>query len=260
MAKGSTALVRWDQELAKRALVARGLEDSVAVGNFLSTKGGQLTYQGNPIEGNKLKCVVLAHILENKYYDSKFDPNTPSAPACYAFGTNDKDMAPHEKADSPQSKKCADCKHNEWGSSSRGRGKTCKNSRRLALLHADSLKKPEEIKSGTVVYLELPVTSVKGWAGYVQGLANVKKRPPSSVITEISVVPDPKSQFKVGFKLIEDISDNATLSPIMKRADEEAAKIGFAYPPMNPDAVKEKRGGKSNGKGGKAAKKPVSRF
>lgn len=257
MAKG-TALVRWDQELARRAQVAKGLEDSVAVGNFLSVRGGQLTYQGNPIEGNKLKVVVLAHVLENKYYASKFDPNTPSSPVCYAFGTNDKDMRPHEKAEDKQSEKCATCEHNEWGSSSRGRGKSCKNSRRLALLHADSLKKPSEITEGTVVYLELPVTSVKGWAGYVQGLANVKKRPPASVITEISVVPDPKTQFKVGFKLVEDINDNATLAPIMKRADEEEKKIGFAYPPSNPDG--EPKGKAKAKSAGKKTQRGVSRF
>lgn len=233
MAK-TQALVKWDEELARRAQISKGMEDSVSLGSFMSIRGGALSYNGNRIEGDKIKVIVLAHVLENKYFDKKFDPDSPSSPACYAFGVLDKDLKPHEKAPKPQADKCAECEHNEWGSSSRGRGKACKNGRRLALLHVDALKDKDGVKNSTVLYLELPVTSVKGWASYVQGLAQVKKRPPSAVVTEISVTPDPKTQVKVSFKFVDDVP-REQLGAVMERSDEMEKMIGFAYPTLEDE-------------------------
>lgn len=246
-----TSIVKWDEELARRAALSKGMEDSVATGNFLSVRGGQMSYNGNQIEGNRMKCVVLASVLENKYYDKKFDPDSPASPVCYAFGMNDKDLKPHEKAPSKQSEKCEGCEHNEWGSSSRGRGKACKNGRRLGLLHADSLKEKDGVKNGTVIYLELPVTSVKGWASYVQGIAAVKKRPPCAVITEISVASDPKTQLKVSFKVVDD-APKELLGELLERADAVEKMIGFPYPDFSED--------EGDRKPKKAAGKKKSRF
>lgn len=226
----TTALTTWEERLAARAQAAVEQEASVSAGQFISVRAGQLSYDGNAIAGNKMKVVVLDAILENAYYEGKFDPDNPAPPLCYAFGRDDKELAPHEKATKPQHETCKGCPHNEWGSADGGerRGKACKNIRRLALIPAEPLS-AEALGKSDVAYFKLPVTSVKAWAAYVRALAALRKRSPEGCVTEISVASDPKTQFKVSFNHVLDLK-NELLGVVMPRADTARDEIAFPYP------------------------------
>ena len=59
-------------------------------GEFFTLSGGILKFGGN-----QAGVVILDHIFENVYYSGEYDPNSPSAPVCYAFAVEESDIAPH---------------------------------------------------------------------------------------------------------------------------------------------------------------------
>src|SRR5882672_11283780 len=111
----NTLPANFEEQLRRDAAAAKDAEAGVGVGQFMSLRAGQLSFQGTPMPGNKMRCVVLSSILTNTYYPGEFDPNTPSSPVCFAFGRKEEGMAPHEKSTDPQWKDCASCAHNKFG-------------------------------------------------------------------------------------------------------------------------------------------------
>lgn len=247
-------LQRWDEELARQAQMAAGIEENVGGGgSFISTQGGVLTFGGAEIPGNKMNVIIVDHILENHTYGSKFDPDNPSSPICFAFGRDEKEMVPHELSSEPQHDKCIGCPLNEFGSADTGKGKGCKNIRRLALITEDGL---EDIENAPLSYLKIPVTSVKAWAGYVRQLATTLSRPPFGVVTEISLVRDAKTQFKVQFKLVESIESAEQIEALIARKKLVEQEIAFPYTPSLEDD-EPKRGNKKQAVRAAPARKQV---
>lgn len=238
-AGGKNLPTTWEARLASMAKESVQQEASVSTGQFISTRAGQLSYNGNPVQGNKLDAIVVDAILENCYYKGDFDPDNPAPPVCYAFGRDDKDMHPHEQSPEPQAKSCAECELNEFGTADRGKGKACKNIRRLALLPAQPLD-AEALEKAEIAYLKTPVTSVKGWAAYVRTLDALRKRPPIGVVTEISTVADPKSQYKVLFNHKLDLPA-APLEAVFARLEEVKSGIAFPYAPPSTEAPGAKK-------------------
>lgn len=238
--RGETAVANWDEELAKQAAAAAEQEASTGGGNFFSLRGGQLKLNGTVLPDNQMAVVVLDALIENVYYEGAFDPEDPQSPICYAFGRDDKTMAPHADATKPQAESCAACPLNQWGSlvvsGQQRRGKACRNRRRLGLIPAGTLKgmhftpfaTSEEIANAPLAYLALPPTSLGGFATYTKQLAGALNRPPRAMFTRIALVPDTKSQFKVTFTALNPVS-NELLGAVMARSKEVAAVIEFPY-------------------------------
>jgi hypothetical protein len=236
----SREVANWDEELAKQAAAAAETESSTATGNYFSTKGGILAWNDSPLKGNEMACVILDAVLENVYYGSDYDPDEPQGPQCFAFGRDEKTMAPHEdviEAGTEQNETCHGCPMNEFGTAEKGKGKACRNVRRLGLIPAGSFDKngmfePEEdeeaYKNAELGFLKLPVTSVKAYAAYVKTLAASMKRPPLGVFTKISVVPDAKTQFKVTFEALG-LVPNELMGIVMERKPEAVATIESPY-------------------------------
>jgi len=257
----STELTNWDEELAQYAKEVVAMEANAGGGQFFSLRGGQLTWQDAPLPDNQMAVIIVDHILENVYFRGPYDPDTPQGPTCYAYGRDDKTMAPHEMvvaAGHAQHEQCEGCPKNEWGSADTGRGKACRNTRRLALISAGEFAKgqfqlngaPENYRAGAVGFLKLPVTSVKGFATYVKQVAGVLNRPPFGVVTKIKLVPDPKSQFMVLFEAITEVP-SALLGPIMERRKVVVPTINFPYPDFEEEAASPKP---------KVAKKRAKRY
>jgi hypothetical protein len=170
---------------------------------------------------------------------------------------------------------CKTCWANEWGSAERGKGKACSNRRRLALIPAGTytpvkgggfeLEVEEDAahyQSTDVAYMKLPVMSVKGFAAYLKQVAEQFKRPLHGVLTRIYVEPDPKSQFRVKFELIEVIEDADIMPVLMQRNKAVRDEIEFPYIPRSdddePEQKQPQRAAKSNAKLRKSAK-PVKK-
>lgn len=238
--KPGKAMVSWSEELARRAQMAASIEENVGSGGaFISLRGGRLQYNGAEVPGNKMNVVVLDHILEYTFYLNGFDPDNPQPPDAYALGRDENTLRWHENSiaeldgEPIAGELCKNSSINQWGSAEKGKGKACKNQRRLALITEDEAADVESIKEATPVFLRVPVTSVKAWAGYVRQLEKTLQRPPLGVVTEISVVPDPKTQFKLQFKLVESIEDGDIIEALIAKAD--ATEIDFPYAPRDEE-------------------------
>jgi hypothetical protein len=211
----STAVADWQAEL--NALTVQTAEAEKPTGNWVSFKGGILSVGGTPMKGNKVEAVVIHSVFENQWYKERYDPNNPTAPHCFALAESDDDLKPHPDAAEPQAPSCAECAKNQWGSDpGGGKGKACKNVRRLAMIAATDL---ENVAGAEVAVAKLPVTSVKNWATYASQIANVLKLPPLAVKTEMSVEPDAKTQFQVNFSLVDKVPEEHLPALLSKRRD-----------------------------------------
>jgi len=251
-AKGK-AMTKWDEELAKRAEVAKKMEEnSLGAGNSISTKGGILSYHDNVIPGNKLNAIILGSVFLNTYYTEGFDPDNPSSPVCYAMqAETEKGMAPHEKSTEKQHETCQGCPQNVFGTADKGRGKACQNRRRLALITEDSLE--SGISDAQVAQLLVPVTSVRDYAKFTTDIAETLKRPPLGVVSEISLVPNTNkrsnAQWVMKFKAVREIDDEQ-IGDLLQKADSAEVHAALFAPFMEgaAPAAKPKKPAKALGK------------
>jgi hypothetical protein len=107
--------------------------------------------------------IVRANPNLNKvYYPDGYEEGSNEKPTCHS---NDS-IAPAADAASPQSKKCAVCPHNQWGSkiseTGEAKGKACSDSRRLAIIPEGDPERP--------MLLRVPAASLKTLLAYSQNL------------------------------------------------------------------------------------------
>lgn len=196
----------------------------------IGLRAGMLSVNGEAVKGNKLRVVALMSSAINTYYTTGFNPDVPSNPTCFALATMDEadDMRPHESVEKPMSDKCATCPKFQWGTDVKdgkpGRGKACKESRRIILLPADSLSSVEDVLGAELAMMKLPVTSVKVWGTFVNSLSATVNLPPYAAVTELSTQPDIKTQFKVTLTPVAKIANPAILDAVRQRF-EMASKI-----------------------------------
>ena len=235
----SNALIPWEEQLAKDAAISAGMEASTGSSLYFSMKSGVLSFNDMPMPDNQIAVIILDTILENVFYEGVFNAADPAPPVCFAFGREEADLVPHEVVfdhDQQRSDTCPSCPKNAWGTANVGKGKACRNTRRMALLPAgtliDNRFKPytEEdhfIKSAYGV-MKLPVTSVKGYGIFVKQITSVHSAPPYGFFTKIKVVPDAVTQFKVLFEVLGKIPNH--IGPIiMQRRKEAAISLDIPY-------------------------------
>lgn len=233
-------VVSWDAKMAEEAEIAAGLEKSTGGGQFFSLSGGVLSWQDAPMPNNEMAVIVLDSMFENVYYPERYNADHVTPPLCFAFAKAEEDLEPHESVvalgQHQSTTGCEGCEHNQWGSADTGKGKACRNTRRLAVLSAGTFNRDgdlelfeeEDFKGGQIGFLKLPVMSVKGYATFVKQVAATMKRPLYGIITRVHIVPDPKSQFRVMFEALDKV-DNAMMDTIMGRRVEAQSLIDFPY-------------------------------
>ena len=222
----STEVVSYEDQLAKMADAAVAAERSAATNVFLSAKGGILTYRSNPLVGNSINVVVLASPVERLFYADGYDPTKPAGPACFSLALQAVGMAPSALATGPQHATCQGCPQDQWGSAAKGtrKGKACRETRRLLLLTEDSIESVEKVQGAEIAAFRPPVTSLASYATYVQRIATVNRRPLAGVVTKLSIVPDPKNQFRMQLDFVRLIDDLEIVAALIKRGEEEAAR------------------------------------
>lgn len=220
-----TDVVSYEDQLAAMALENVKAEQSTMGATFLSTKGGQLAYRGEVLAGNKLQCVILAAPIERLYYDTRYDPTKIVPPTCFAIASVATGIKPIATIENPQHTSCDGCPKNEWGSATNGgKGKACRETRRLLVVPIDAVGTADAVDAAEVASFRPPVTSIKAYTTYVQTIATTMKRPPLGVVTEIVVVPDPKTQFKVTFSFVKAIEDQSVIQALIARSKSEVDK------------------------------------
>jgi len=247
--KPTTALVPWEAEMARRAQMQAAAKSAGGFAKSIRFSPAGIVIDDATVP--ELDCVVLSAFHENQYYDKPYNANNPTSPVCYAFadyydgGEDVDDMAPHENAENPQGgaepnvagANCAGCWANVFGSAEIGRGKACKNIRRLAIITADSVASAEALEEAEIRIAKVPVTSAVNLDEYViNKLGKELVRPMFTTVTRVRAIPDHKSQFKVTFAFEELINFEQDLWDAMRRKVDEAKRL-LAQPYMRNDEL-----------------------
>ena len=244
MAKKPTpgkALVKWDEEFANLSKeTSKGIKSSE--GKFISFKSGRMSFAGQDIPDNEIRCVIIGWTHHNAYYgDEPFDPSNPQTPVCYSFGDEEEDMEPHADSPDKQCGSCAECPFNQFESAGRGRkGKACKNTFRLAIIAEDDL---QDLDNAEIAYASIPPKSLRNFSNYLAKDLRKVERPHWAVVTTMSVEPDAQSQFKIMFKCEELIEDSDLFGPLKELWLKTKEDIGFPYQEREAPPPKT-RGGK----------------
>ena len=256
----SKALQPWEERMAAKA--AQAAESASSTGGTslsIGTRGGRFKIDGAEVPDNALRAVVLDFLVDVTYYEDDFDPDDITPPTAFALGRNEKelvwddtshpDYAGQELRTSPVF---------QWGSADKGRGKAAKSRRRLLLISEDDLE--EDIANAEVRKLMVPVTSGKSWDAYVKKI-KAHNLAPCGVLTEITIVPDDKYQFRLEFKMLGRVDDDS-MSEVLDKVDSIQDDLFAPYSPydeVREDDAPAKGGAKAVAKGaakrgGKAAK------
>jgi len=198
---------------------------------FMSAKSGMLNIEGNPVAGNKLDIIIVDAMTTNTYYAEAYDSDNITAPTCSAFGRNAGALVPLDVSTTKQADACEGCPQNEWGSGAKGKGKACKNGLVIVFGLADAVLNG----SPNLFALRLPVTSVKNFTQYstmlaISGLNTMRVR------TELSVKPDPKTQFKINFALVEKLPSQLKLmQDILAMFNKSSVELPKMLTPSAPE-------------------------
>jgi hypothetical protein len=153
-------------------------------------------------------------------------------PDCFS-NTGDR---PDPSVKSPQSKSCATCTHNQWGSrtgENGGKGKSCQDSVRIAIAAPGMLNDP--------MLLRVPPASIRALGEFGQACAK-RGLPYNAVVTKLGFdmeSPTPKLVFRPvgmlddkGFAQVQDVANSDTVTSIL-------GKVGSAEALPAPTAKAE---------------------
>ena len=221
------------------AYAAETQQTEIAAGQFFSTRAAQLSFGGQALPNNAMDVVIVASMFESVYYPEKFNSDKIQPPTCYAFAQAPNGMVPHPEATTPQAKSCAECPHSKWATDpvDKKNRKACKEQRRLACMPMSALGSAgDNVDAAVVGYLRVPVTSVKHWQAYAQSLAG-RGKPPFAVVTRIKLSPDAKTQMRLDFTHVRDITDPDEIEAVMLRSEREKVSMAFPYARASVDSA-----------------------
>lgn len=215
-AAASKQIVDYRAQLKKELA---GLRDRVPApsGNRISLKGKTFNLPDGSSDPGPIGAVILDWRMTHEYYTGVYDPNKPASPVCWANSTTLDGMVPSKRVAKPQAATCAECPMNQFGSAPTGRGKACKNQRKLAIVPADAGPDTEPM-----ILLASP-TSLKNFDNYVNGLgAGDDGRMPIEVKTMIGM--NPKEAYpQLVFGAPEILADDKLVTMFALREKAQAA-------------------------------------
>jgi hypothetical protein len=171
------------EEQIKKQLEAQKKHLGALPSNKIATKSKEFKLPDGRTSPGPLECVVLDFIWFMVNYPGVFNANNPQQPNCFAIGRDNPDsglLVPHETSADKQGDNCKECPKNQWGSAPSGKGKACKNQRRLILLPPDANESSEPMT------LYVSPGALKNFDSYVSRLAAEHGILPVQAITLIS--------------------------------------------------------------------------
>lgn len=205
---------------------------------FAVVKGGERTVLPNPKDPDSPATSIDAVIIRMNagtakvFYLKGYDPESSEKqkPDCYS---ND-GVAPASDAANAQSKKCATCAHNQFGSARMGKGKACADSKRLAIATADQINEP--------MLVRVPPASLQSLREFLKTLDN-RGADYNQVLTKISFDMDAESP-KLAFRPVGILDDKtyAQVTEMMETdliRDITGGNLGVVHEAMAEADVKE---------------------
>jgi len=155
-------------------------------GNRISLRGRVFTMPDGSTNPGPIGAVILDFRNHHSYWNTPYNPNQLTDPVCFALSREFGDLAPSADATTPQAEHCAVCPRNVFGSAPNGKAKSCKNTRRLAIVP------PDATLETAPMLLDASPTAISAFESYLLELATEGKMP-VEVVTHIAF--DPASDF-----------------------------------------------------------------
>lgn len=176
--KASTSVVSI-QEAMKAQLAGLGNRIAPATGiKIRATQDKQFVLPDGRKTDEAIELVIVDFAVTHNFYEGAFDKDEVVPPGCFAVGTDPKKMFPSANVPNKQADDCQSCPNNQFGS--KGKGKACGNGRLLAVL-------PPDADADTPIWLLQPsATAIKGFDGYVAGVARTFQVMPIGVVTTVA--------------------------------------------------------------------------
>lgn len=214
---------------------------SIRGGRFREMVGGE---QVNVKSDGFINVVIVnAAKISRTYYAGQYDPENPSAPACWSPDTQAPD--PSVPSETRQAAKCMDCPQNIKGSG-QGESRACRFSQRIAVAL--------EGQMDTVYQLQLPATSIFGDAkdgkmgmqAYAKYL-RAHKTPSIAVVTQ-AYFDESSATPKLYFKAVRPLTEEELQEAVKLKDTDEAIraitttvaqtdKVQKEEPPLAEDEV-----------------------
>lgn len=209
-------------------LAAYAKEDSARLpsgtGSYISIRGKNFSFQGSVLD-EPLAVVILDYSFENALYEGKWDPENPRPPVCFAVAKSKTDLGSDENSPKRQSEDCKDCDHNQFGSADTGKGKSCKNSLRLAVLSTTAKQfNADFVEKSEVAMIRLPPTSMKHFQGYVKKITEGLQLPLFSVVTELGFEEDSATPVVIP-QFGEEIDDRKLLQALIAKRESAQEQL-----------------------------------
>lgn len=189
----------------------------------ISLKGKRFS-AGDIKLGTELAVVVLADTYDNAWYDAPYKEDVINAPACFAIGTDEAMLAPHATSPKPQSEDCESCDKNAFGSSSNGKGKACRNGRRLLVAPFTD----GDVDLANTALISLAPTSLKGYSKHKRVTASLYNLPVFAIGTRLSF-DDDKAYPVLEFAYISNVTNSDTITKIMENRSAYQAAVQLPY-------------------------------
>lgn len=263
--KATTALADWEQELVNEAKDEKS-QETLGIPR-ITHRGGEFKIDGKGV-GRSLKLAVVDFIYEKTYYAKPFDPDNPSTPDCYAFarpqpgekaGDTEARMVAHDASPAKQhliengTSPCKGCPHNAFGTANVGRGKRCKDNRRLLVispnLKPDGTAMVDEgvVAKAQVRQISVPPASLKAWGDYVGSLGDVTRTGNvREAIVEVSTEALQRGGHGLKFAFAGTVSKEGLQGIVALRKSREGALMA-PYPVLGEE-TEEKAADKAQGR------------
>lgn len=192
------------QEQIKQELADQKNHLGALPSNKIALKDKKFTLPDGQSSPGPLECIVVDFVWAMSHYKGVYNAANPQSPNCFAIGRDAPEsglLKPNatklkELGLEPQGASCAECPKNEWGSAHTGRGKACKNQRRVIVLPPNF----ESLDDAMTLYVS--PQGLKNFDSYVNRLKNEHGLLPVQVITEISFDAD-KSYPLLKFRFLD---------------------------------------------------------
>lgn len=177
--KPSAANIVSIQEALKNQVAELGNRIAPATGNKIrATQDKHFILPDGTKTPGPLELVIVDFAAVHNFYEGAFNKDDIVPPGCFAVGIDPKKMFPAGNVPNKQADDCQTCPMNQWGSN--GQGKACSNGRLMAVL-------PPDANADTPMWLlQASATAIKGFDGYVSGVARSFQSMPISVVTTVS--------------------------------------------------------------------------
>ena len=271
------SLVSYKDRMA--ALVATTKKAEAPAGGFLSTKGSRLSIGDVRLPGDMIRAIIVDYRKDNEFYPVAYDPTSKgSVPVCFAVVRPNEILTPWRQAKPDEDTRglvvdertqlvsdaaepqvaaghgCDSCGMLEWGSAKlikgnrgSGKGKACRETRRLHLFAADQCTTPDDVARAPYMTLIPPPTSLGNFKRVANEASTVLGVPIFGVVVDIEVKPHDDYMFMVHYKIVEQIKDEGILLALLNRHEQIAMKPIVMPKASDGEAAKAARGA-GNGK------------